>query len=53
MGSDTGNNKKNNVQRNSVTAFDKLLISLINDNLDKIAVFALVAIAVLIRIKLA
>ncbi len=52
MGSNTDNNKKNTDQRDSVTAFDKWLISLINDNLDKIAIFALVAIAILIRVKL-
>ena len=52
MGSNTGNNNKKTNQRDSVTAFDKWLISLINDNLDKIAIFAIVAIAILIRIKL-
>ena len=48
----TENNKNKSGTYSGITGFDKWLIALVNDNLDKIALFVLLIIAVLIRIKL-
>ena len=51
MGSNTKNNKKNGTD-SGITGFDRWLISLINENIDKIALAILLILAVLIRVKL-
>ena len=48
----TGNNKNKSGINSGTTGFDQWLIPLVNDNLDKIALFVLLILAVLIRIKL-
>ena len=48
----TENNKNNLGTKPGITAFDKWLTGIVNNNLDKIALFVLLVIAVLIRIKL-
>ena len=45
-------NKNKMGTKPGITGFDKWLIEIVNDNLDKIALFVLLALAVLIRIKL-
>lgn len=52
MGVNTGNNKNKTGLNGQITGFDRWLISIVTDNIDKIAIFLLLLMAVFIRIKL-